>query len=406
MIRKQYIINLLMIYLLLFLSGSWRYQLSADHYLVMSFPVTVGVWFLYTDRKISETFVLYTVVFFGFLFALHLYTGGGISLPSVIASTLKLVTAYLILEIVSIRFSEVYLKLLVFLAFISLFGYLSDKYNLWDGLVRKLPPVGDIGYEGIFYLFRFSWHIDRNNSIFFEPGAYQGFLNAALFLLFFTRTDISKWRKRSYAAILMIALITTFSTAGFAIFLVMTPLLLYRSEILTFSGKIAVLGTALVVISMFSGAFYSSFVTKIHEYLTAEETAVGSSAVSRSSSAQADIALFKKHVFGIGFDKYYREFARQWRDPKGLEGGSSNGVTKTLVTHGLPFSLFLFGSYYWGLKKLLKDTLLTVTAYIMFMMLLWSESYYVLQPISLSIISAAFVFNRLSVKERLIHEAA
>ena len=85
MTTQRTVINWLLVYLLSFISGSWRYNLSGNRYLVLGFLVALTAWYLFTDRKISDRFLLYALVFFGFLFSLSLYTGGGITLPSTIA---------------------------------------------------------------------------------------------------------------------------------------------------------------------------------------------------------------------------------------------------------------------------------------------------------------------------------
>ena len=396
MIKRNKYTNWILVYILLFLSGSYLCKLSQEMYLIVGFLIAFTAWYLYSDRKINDQFLLYTIVFSSFFFLLMLYTGDSISLQSVISMIIKLVIGYLILRTVRANFLETYIKVVVFLAVFSLFGFLVDSFDLFDGLIRKLPPVDDKGYEGIFYLYRYYYHPDRNNSIFFEPGAYQAFLNAGLFLLFFTKTGFKKSAKLSYIAILLITLITTFSTTGYVIFLVMFPLFLFRSDILTFTGKAILIGAIVVVVSALSVQLYSAFVVKLSDYLTAEDPyETGRSAVTRSSDYKIDLKIFKKHIFGLGHEKYLEENRKIGRREK---AGSSNGVTSTLAKYGLPFSLFLFGSYFWALRKLLDDHLLAIVAFVMFMLFLAGESFYVLAPVSLAIIAGAFVFDRTSVK--------
>jgi len=389
-------INWVLVYLLIFISGSWRYNLSSNRYLVLAFLIAFTAWYLFTDRKISDKFLLYALVYFGFLFSLGLYTGGGITFASAISGLMKLVIAYLILKTVGSRFVCIYIKLIVFLSVVSLFGYASDQLYLFDGLIRKLPPVGKMGYEGVFYVFRFPWHIDRNNSIFYEPGAYQGFLNAALFLLAFTETRFDSRTKWIFIGILGATLVTTFSTTGFVIFAFMFPVFLYKSRIASFSGKIKIVAAILAVIVVFSAQFYSNFMLKMATYMTSEEGGAyqASGAAHRADDYKTDLKIFKKHIFGIGYEQYWQEFSSVRQDIS-LQGGS-NGVTSTLAISGLPYALFLFGSYYWALRRLLGDFLLTSLAFGMVMLFLWSEAYYVGTPIICAIIAGAFVLERRS----------
>lgn len=367
--------------------------------LVVSFLISFVAWYLFSDRKVNDRFLIYVVVFSGLLLALSLYTHGSLSLGSVVAATIKLVLAYFIIRTVGLRFVTVYLNVIVFLAAFSLFGYLTDTFNLFDGLVHRLPPVGEFGYEGIFYVYRFPWHIDRNNSIFFEPGAYQAFLNFALFLLFFIHTDFTDKKKWVYIGILSITLITTFSTTGYMIFSILLVLVFIRSELLTHSKKVMLLALSIVVVSALSAQFYNTVVTKINDYMNANEYDFGYSAQNRSADAKTDLKVFRKHVFGLGYEDYFKEFGILGRvgDTRGY---SSNGVTRMLATYGLPFSLFIFGSYYWALKRMLSEFLLTAGAFVMFMMFLASESYYMVSPICFAMIAAPFVIEKASLLKK------
>jgi hypothetical protein len=353
--------------------------------------ISLAAWYLYTDRKISSGFLLYLITFSGFLYALTLYTGGSLSVESGIKTAMKLVFAYLVLKTVGTSFTETYIKVVVFLAAISLFGYLIDIFNLLEGLITKLPRVGVMGYEGFLYTFRHSYHPERNNSIFFEPGAYQGFLNAAIFMLVFVKNSISNKSKWIYLVILVTALATTGSTTGYLIFMVLFCLFLFKSELATYTQKLISVMLILGVAMIFSAHFYSTLVTKLSDYIDPDETRRGWSAENRSFDAITDYRIIKKHVFGLGFNKYKEEFRLVGR----LDSyeGSSNGITSLVASYGLPFGVFIFASYYLAMKILLYDRALVLTAYLMFLMFLWGESFYKLAPISLAIIASAFVFT-------------
>ncbi len=391
-VSKQRVrINLLLVYMLIFVSGSWRYSLHQDAYLVLAFVISLVSWFTLTDRKLRDSFVLYVVVFSGILLSLSLYTGGSLSLTSVISATLKLTMAYFIVRTVGKSFIDNFITVISILAAFSLFGYFVDTFHLADGIVRLLPRSGEMGREGFLYLYDFSWHIDRNNSIFYEPGAYQIFLNAAMFMLLFVKTDFSSQTKWRLLALLVTALVTTFSTTAFLMFSVMFVLFLVRSEILNASGKFKVILMATVVISVFSVQFYATLVEKVSDYLSANEYDFGYSAQTRSSHAKTDLKLFRRHVFGLGHNEYKKEFIIAGRADE--EQQSSNGVTKMLAMYGLPFSIFIFGSYYWAFKRLLEDNLLSVTAFLLLMLFIASQSFFMFSPVCFAVIASAFVIS-------------
>jgi hypothetical protein len=215
--RQRLLLNLMLVYLLIFTSGSLRYNQSDDKFLVIGLLASLTVWLIYTDRKISGSFLIYCITFSGFLLSLSVYTDGSLTLASVISTTMKLMMAYLIIKTVGERFTKTYIDVVVFLAAISLLGYFTDVLHLFDGLVHKLPVIRGRGYDGVFYIFRDTFHPYRNQSIFFEPGAYQAFLNSALFIMFFASPNIGRKRQWVYIIVLITALITVFSTTGFMI---------------------------------------------------------------------------------------------------------------------------------------------------------------------------------------------
>ena len=385
--RRDTYVKFFMVYLLLFVSGSHRYMQSPDKFLILVFIVTVLMWILFTERKINEKFVLYVVVFMGFQLIINLYTGGGLSLMSVFSTTIRLTLAYLILMIVGRDFAATYVNLVVVLAVVSLFGFLTDSLGLFGNLIRMLPRVGDLGYGGVLYLFQFQHHIDRNNSIFFEPGAYQAFINAGLFLLFFVKMEFSLKKQRIYILILLITLFTTFSTTGFLIFAVIFCLFLVKSTVMSASGKVVLVGVIISAMLIFTAQFQHVVFEKINDYIDVED--VTDSSNLRSFDALVDMEIFKRHVFGVGFDEYVKMVSSIGLVGEGQT--SSNGITRTLAIYGLPFSLFLFASYYFALRRLLGGGLMSITSYVMLIMFLLGESWYVFSPVCLMIIAASFI---------------
>ena len=390
------ILNYLLVYLLLFVSGSWLYQLSPTKILVLSFTASLLVWVLLSDRKLSDRLVLYVVMFSGFLLMINLYTGGSLSLSSIFATTMKLLLAYFIVKKVGSGFIETYIKVVVFLAGFSLFGYMSDTFLLFDSVVTKFPRVGEIGFEGIFYVFRFWEHIDRNNSIFFEPGAYQIFLNAAIFMLIFVNIEISSMKRWVYLTILVMTLVSTFSTTGYLIFAAMFVLFLLVSRDLSTSYKVLMVGVLFFALAIFSTQFYSVIFYKIDSVLSTQAITDGSD--RRGLDALVDMEIFKMHLFGVGHEKYTELFSATGHIDSEFSA-SSNGITGTLAIYGLPFSLFLFSSYYWALRRLLGKGLMSFVPFGMLMMFFVGESYYVFSPICMAIIAAAFVYNQLPINE-------
>jgi hypothetical protein len=395
--------DMLFVYLLLFTSGSVVYMGASERYLVLVFLLVLGSWFLFSDRKISSRFVLYVIFFTSFLFVIHLYTGGSLPVTMVISATMELLLAYLILKMVGDKFVGSYIKTVVFLAAISLFGFLTDSFHLFDSVIRLLPRVDEsgprAGYEGFLYIYRsMGTSLGRNASIFFEPGAYQAFLNSALFMLFFATAGLSTLRRWVYVSILLAALLTTFSTTGAIIFCALFGLAMIKSEVISGQEKTALIGVLVIITAVFTAQFRAVILDKIDNYIDIED--VTDSSERRSFDLLVDLEIFKRHVFGVGYQEYFQEFGAIGQIHSG--SSSSNGLSSTFAIYGLPFALFLFGSYFAFFRKYFSGFLMQVVPFLMFLVFLFSEVYYVLTPFCFALIAAIFVYENKTTDEEVM----
>ncbi|MBE7037956.1 MAG: hypothetical protein E7404_03535 [Ruminococcaceae bacterium] len=110
---------------------------------------------------------------------------------------------------------ERFVTLMYFLCVYSLIIW--TLYHIAPFIIERLPRVvnskGRVAYNAIFCtIYNNAGHI-RNQGIFWEPGAFQTFINFALiFNLFLIKKKIKK-----YTIVFAIALVTTFSTMGFVV---------------------------------------------------------------------------------------------------------------------------------------------------------------------------------------------
>jgi len=390
--RARNIRDAVLVYLLLFTSGTVVYIAASDKYLILVFLLALGAWFLFTDKTFSTRFALYLVTFTSFLFVIHLYTGGSLPITLVIGATMKLLLAYLVLVIVGDNFIESFIKTVVLLAAVSLFGFITDIFDLFDGVIRHLPRVEDRnGYEGFLYIYRgMGSSMGRNSSIFYEPGAYQAFLNTALFMLLFARTKLGVCRRWVYMSILLVALLTTVSTTGALIFGALFGLALIKSTIVSSNAKMLLVGALVIVITMFSEKFYYVIFDKIERYATIED--VTDSDERRSFGLLVDIEIFKRHIFGAGNRLYFKEFSQIGLIYEGET--SSNGISSTFAIFGFPFALFYFGSFFTFFYKYFSGVVMKAVPLFMLLIFLISEGHYAFTPFSMMLIAAVFVFEK------------
>lgn len=391
-LRKMDIfVNMLLVYLLLFVGGTWLSQLSFEKSVVASLAISLLAWGFFSDRTICIRFIFYVIVFACFQIIINLYTDGSLTLTSIIGTVSQLLLAYFIIKKVGLDFSSTYVNVVVIIAIFSLIGYLSDTLYLFDWIINKLPKVGEVGYEGMLYVYRFQAHIDRNNSIFYEPSVYQYFLNIGLYLLLFANTHISNIRRWVYIIILLVALITAFSTTGFLIFAAILGMSLFEGRRFSAASKVMLLGSLFLLMALFSKQFSYVIFEKIDKTLSVQSATDISD--RRGTDVLVDIEIFKQHVFGAGHEKY-REMFVSTGHVDSEYAGSSNGITKTLAVYGLPFSLFIFASYYWALRKLLGGGMRSLVTYGILIAYFISQSNFVFYPACMAIIAAAFIFDQ------------
>lgn len=180
----------------------------------------------------------------------------------------------------------------------------------------------------------FNHYIPRNQSIFWEPGVYQIYLNFALIIEIFIKD------KRSYKilVILCISIITTFSTSGiiFALALFYFKLLLTKTNIKIIKF-IKVLIIPIILVLIFNT---SNYVLNQKKYYATD------SYENRSSNIVVSYEMFKeKPIFGWGYlnsedfllkqnsmlDYYWSGFAVY-----------TNGLMAYLFQNGI-FGLLIYG---------------------------------------------------------------
>ena len=200
------------------------------------------------------------------------------------------------------------------------FGYKISRYN-----------------SILFYNFM---NIERNPGMFWEPGAFQGFI--MLVPLFYSDKLKQLWKQhRKECVILLLALLTTQSTTGyltFAAFIFLTILL---------NGKINPIlkGVAVAaIIGVFTYAWSQDFMGEkiMNEYEDAQTIEAGEVSWSRMGAMMVDINNIERHpIIGNSFLMESRY---------GILGeymsGTGNGFTGAINIFGIPFIiLYLLGIF-------------------------------------------------------------
>lgn len=379
------------VYMLIFVSGTLRFNAAQQEFLLLALAFS-SFLLLWKTKRVSPRFIIYLLGFFAGLGTISLYTDGSLELSSVFSTTIKLFVAYAVLAFLRERFVDVFLRVILFLALVSLLGYVVDKYSLFDSVVRALPPVaGGLAYEGFLYSFRYDVQIGRNSSIFYEPGAFQLYLNAALFIILFAKCHWPIKQRFKYVAVFLAAIITTFSTAAFLMTGLIIVAALFKRRLFTARQKGAILLSVLVVVLVFGAQFHEAVIVKLDDYMRVESLTDKSN--QRSQDVLVDLEIVKHNVLGVGYLEYYKMFSVLAQVPE-EHAGSSNGITRLCAVYGLPFSLLLLASYARFFVKFFGISSVALVGIILLLMLFWSQSYFLFAPICLTLIAAQFVWSR------------
>ena len=247
-------------------------------------------------------------------------------------------------------FARTYTKLVVFLSFSSLiifFLILTFGNSFLSVFPRTFGLTGVEYYNLFLYVveaksaFYGLDFVSRNNSIFWEPGAFQGFLTLGLILEIY----YFKSARKINIFILVAASLSTFSTTGYIvliIFILFSVLPKYIKKIST--GKLLnkdmfIVISGLLVFIVLGPIFFANIADKFEQghYST----------FVRIASTLSDFSMFlDSPIYGNGISRYSLQIKQVSLQIAGVElGGSNNSLTHHLAMFGLLLIIPLLGIY-------------------------------------------------------------
>ncbi len=222
----------------------------------------------------------------------------------------------------------------------------------------------------------------RNPGPFWEPGLFAVFLTLAL--LFNLILEKKLWTKKNMVFIL--ALISTFSTAGYIALFV----LLFSFYIVNQSLVKKIILSLLILPALLTLYFSLDFLsTKVEQNINM----AGSTTSSRFGSALIDFTDFLKSPY-IGWGRGALRYGGRTFTFFSDDQHRNNSVTDVLATYGLFLFLFYFYSYYSSLKSLCLtngfNTHFAFYALLVILILGFSQSIF-LKPFFYSILFLRFI---------------
>ena len=296
------------------------------------------------EWKLPKKIVLHLFGIIIFIFILVLFQNGifgYVSYPGVLSIILKIILGLftiLYYKLKKLDILDLYIKILAFLSIMSIPFFILNQFGFYG------IEIGEEMKSFILYTSKpREDEILRNPGMFWEPGAYAGYLILVLLFIAIKNKRFIIGPYRNEVLLITIGLITTLSTTGF---------ILYSIIILIYSWQNYKWGK-IIVVPLFLLIAISAYTTlpfmreKIeHQYNNATEMSESDVSNTRFGSLIMDMEYIKSQpIFGNGLNiiTRYRFHPEVTVDE---DIGNGNGMSNFLACWGIPLFLFwLFGAY-------------------------------------------------------------
>ena len=339
-IQRYVLLEYVLVCLLFWSSGNATYQTifgGSRNASIITLLVMVLILFFKKEpcKQTNKTISIY--LFFILLEFYHYMIGA--PLVSCIGGLIRITTGWLVVFFQK-EFMHLYVRTIVVLTIISLFMWLNTILgnNLKYIIISFLPGSSD-GYTIIhtFHPRGDVWY--RNCSIFWEPGAFAGYLILGLiFQHIISQKTFSKKAKMNMV-IIIIGILTTFSTMGYIALFSYIILLQTTKHV---KKKLPINLFAIILFGVFSAyAFYS--LPFLNEKISKELDSIKNESynwrITRVGSIISDYEMIAKHpILGSGYN-----YSAMGYDET-LKAGMGNGFSDFVLKNGLlGFLLWTYG---------------------------------------------------------------
>jgi hypothetical protein len=272
---------------------------------------------------------------------------------TVIGLFIRMFIAYAVLRLVS-DFPRVFVRVLFHISIISMLFYIPDMIcsSLNINFRSFFEPLRQfIGVESRFnllvYNFQSGHSFHRNSACFGEPGIFVAYILLAIVFLGLQRNSYFRREYNKLLLVLIISLLTTFSTTGY----VLLPLSLWlHPDLTSFSvqkvPKLMIVSILLIAVSVvfYRLDFVGGKITEQYEEATMQE---GNWYSSRIGTFFYDMEYIKRRpVFGWGIYETTR-YSLEGGDTMGIiAAGQGNGLTDFVCKFGIA-GLLTWSVFFW-----------------------------------------------------------
>ena len=356
--------NLFLLCLILFISAQSSVVSQSSICIVGAFIIS-GIIFISQNLKLDRFYIFFTLGYFllsiPYYFIFHY-----VDTLYVVYFYILLSYAYLTIKILKYDFFKIFHQVVYILAFISLpffmlqlinFDFTFNLVGLIQNNISFLEFNNDIFVNNFLFSIEANGAMYRNSGFAWEPKGFANFLILAIII----NSVLYNFKSNKKMIILIIALITTFSTVGYIIlFTGFAGFLFINNKIKIYYLIIAFIVFLIVLISendfIFNKVSNEIYTMQDQADMVYDKRFFESRSLGRFGSLLVDYNDFIKHpIFGYGIQR--KDTSRIQLRTQAKYNYTKlvrvNGFSDRLVTFGIIGMLFYVIMIYKGVKKYL-----------------------------------------------------
>jgi hypothetical protein len=320
------------------------------------------------------------------LYAFHALWFSSLPLVTILGFYIRLYIGYAIIRLVP-DFPLLVVRVMFYICIPGLIIWLLARMGLFSPIFSMMEPQvirfdDDVYMIGVHTFFTDrQGHVGRNAGMFWEPGAFAGYINLALLFLSLFKNCFSKEEYRKYLLVLLVALLTTMSTAGY----VGAPIALllgykFRPKNKRHGSYKIFLSFLILTLCLVAASYVVNNVeflgdklnSQIEEAQGLESDEVGVE-TSRFATVLFDWYYFEKSpIFGNGIEQKVRY---RFHDMDKAFGKHANALTDFLATYGIIGMMAFCVSMFSGFYSLTRNALISLGSLFFIMMSLFSNPF-------------------------------
>lgn len=346
-LNKKVIVSYLYVFLLIAYSGNPVFSISGDtgQYIFTGLIIILVIKHIEFFKPNEGKFFYFFIGTFIIAYIFQSLILEFISIISALGFLLKITLGYIVIRYVGVFFKWVYFDLIFFIALVSLIGFFINNigYNipaivfeesntkLIDNSLRSILIFNQKG-DGL-----------RNSGMFWEPGAFACYINVAFILFLGNIKDLLRLQRFKFIVI-VIALLTTFSTTGYIVFFLLLICTIFIESSSNFKVFVVPLTLGLAITGYYFFEKTEFLGEKIRDQFEKSQNLDGEFSNTRFGALMFDLYYIEKNpLFGNGYHVKTRFADHPWlQEEESL--GHGNGFSNFLASMGI-FTMFIYLYY-------------------------------------------------------------